>query len=149
MGPIRRFFRLPKAKKRLIIEATGLILFTRFGLYLTSIEKLQSFYQRFSKGNNYVNHIYRPDKSDIVWAIDTIGQKLFKDDTCLVIAIAGQAQLIHYGIPSKLQLGCLKGEDMSIFAHAWVESDGDVIIGGTESEISKYTPLTDIRKVRI
>jgi len=149
MGPIRGFFQLPLAKKRLIIEATGLILVTRLGLYLTSVHKLQSFYQRFNNVENTPYPGNNPVKSEITWAVNSIGQKIFKDDTCLVIAIAGQALLNYHGIPARLQLGCLLAEDKSIFAHAWVECEGEVVIGGTEREISKYTLLTDIKEVRI
>ena len=149
MGALRNYFRLPFTKKRLIIEAAGLIIFTRFGLYLTSLQKLQVFFQRFTNVDNIQYLGNNPAKSEIIWAVNTTGQKLFKDDTCLVMAIAGQAILNHHGIPAKLQLGCLLGEDKSIFAHAWVESEGKIIIGGTEREISKYTLLTDIKEVRI
>lgn len=149
MGPIRGFLQLPLAKKKLIIEATGLIIITRLGLYLTSVQKLQSFYQRFSNIDNSQNPGKCSSEADIAWSINSIGQKLFKDDTCLVIAIAGQALLNYHGIPARLQLGCLLAEDKSIFAHAWVECEGEVVIGGTKREVSRYTPLTDIREVRI
>ena len=149
MGAIQGFFRLPFYKRRLIIEAAVMISFTNFGLHLTSFQKLQSFFQQLFRLNKVRYQKTHPNKSDIAWAIETTGQKLFKDDTCLVIALAGQSLLKLYGIPAKLQLGCLKGDKKTIFAHAWVESDGEVIIGGTERDISKYTPLTDLKGVRV
>ena len=149
MESVRNFFRLPLYKRRLIIEAAVLISFTNFGLHLTSFQKLQSFYQQLFRLNKVRYQKTHPNKSDIAWAIETTGQKLFKDDTCLVIALAGQSLLNLYGIPAKLQLGCLLGDEKTIFAHAWVENEGEVIIGGTERDISKYTPLTDFKGVRV
>ena len=149
MESVRNFFRLPFRKKRLIIEAAIFMLFTDLGLHLTSFQKLQSFYQHIFRPKKVRSQTNFPDKSEIAWAIETTGQKLFEDDTCLVIALAGQSLLNYYGIPAKLLLGCLLGDEKTIFAHAWVESDGEVLIGGTEREISKYTPLTDLKGVQV
>jgi hypothetical protein len=60
--------------------------------------------------------------------------------TCLTQALAGQVLLNHYGYCAHVHVGVTKAEGNGGFqAHAWLESDGTVVIG--ESEVA-YVPLT-------
>jgi hypothetical protein len=60
--------------------------------------------------------------------------------TCLTQALAGQVLFDLYGHPAHVHVGVIKTEGKGTFqAHAWLESDGKVVIG--ESEAS-YIPLT-------
>jgi Transglutaminase-like superfamily len=60
--------------------------------------------------------------------------------TCLTHALAGQVLLTHYGYPTNVHVGVTKAEGQGTFqAHAWLESDGKVVIGQSEQP---YVPLT-------
>lgn len=59
--------------------------------------------------------------------------------TCLVQALAAQALLSAGGQASNLCIGVAKEGRSSIEAHAWVEIEGEVIIGATEQ--GRYTRL--------
>jgi hypothetical protein len=61
--------------------------------------------------------------------------------TCLTQALATQVLLDQRGQTARTRIGVVKGEDGQLQAHAWVESEGVVVIGGSESEIKQYTPL--------
>jgi hypothetical protein len=50
--------------------------------------------------------------------------------TCLTQAIAAHWLLRQGGFPAVLYLGVLRGPGAVFRAHAWVESDGRVLIGG-------------------
>ena len=54
--------------------------------------------------------------------------------TCLTHALAGQILLARYGYPAVINVGVAKPEtDMKSFqSHAWLECDGQVIIGTSE-----------------
>jgi len=67
----------------------------------------------------------------IAWAVTTAGCFIPKS-TCLVKAMAVQALLAGEGIASVLHIGVMKGNGASLDAHAWVESEGRVVIGGSE-----------------
>jgi Transglutaminase-like superfamily len=63
--------------------------------------------------------------------------------TCLTQALAGRILLTHYGYPAIVHVGVTRAEGAgnTFHAHAWLESDGKVIIG--ESEVP-YVPLTTL-----
>ena len=46
-----------------------------------------------------------------------------------------------FRLPACLRIGVVKGAGGQFQAHAWVESDGVVVIGGSEPEPERYTPL--------
>ena len=58
--------------------------------------------------------------------------------TCLVQALAGQWMLLREGYPAQLRIGVSKAEGFE--AHAWVELEGKVLIGGPE-ESARFTPF--------
>jgi hypothetical protein len=54
--------------------------------------------------------------------------------TCLTRALAARALLALKGHASLLQLGVARANRHGIRAHAWVECDGTVVVGGPVSE---------------
>jgi len=54
--------------------------------------------------------------------------------TCLVQALAAGILLRRAGLPATLHLGVPGGRRGKFGAHAWVESDGQVVVGGDPSE---------------
>ena len=50
--------------------------------------------------------------------------------TCLVQAIAVQVMLAQKGYPANLCLGAKKDGKSDLKAHAWIESNGSVVVGG-------------------
>ena len=67
--------------------------------------------------------------------------RLVPDATCLVQAAAARILLARAGIASTLRLGVRRGSRGELLAHAWVECNGIVIIGGIESP-GTYSTLT-------
>jgi hypothetical protein len=47
--------------------------------------------------------------------------------------------LVRQGYPALLHIGAAKGEGGQLRAHAWVESEGRVVIGG--HDLGRYAPL--------
>lgn len=59
--------------------------------------------------------------------------------TCLTQALTLRALLARAGIPSALAIGVARGDASGIAAHAWLEVDGEVVIG--EGGMERYTRL--------
>jgi hypothetical protein len=59
--------------------------------------------------------------------------------SCLNQALAAQVLLGRRGHPSLVHIGVARGERGQFQAHAWVESGGQVVIGGPGYE--RFTPL--------
>lgn len=57
--------------------------------------------------------------------------------TCLVRALAAEQLLAQSGHASLVRFGVASTLDAGFIAHAWVESDGIVLVGGDVSEFSE------------
>lgn len=64
--------------------------------------------------------------------------------TCLTQALAAQFLLARLGYPSQIRIGVAKDSDGELLAHAWLLSNGSVVIGGSMQELSRYVVLTEI-----
>jgi hypothetical protein len=53
---------------------------------------------------------------------------------CLVQALAAKALLSRAGYPTLIRIGVAASEDGKLRAHAWLERDGEIVIGGAGSE---------------
>jgi hypothetical protein len=62
--------------------------------------------------------------------------------TCLTRAITGQYLLRKAGIESRLCIGVMRDDHKKFQAHAWLEKDCRVILGGSQDEIRQWIPLT-------
>ena len=91
-----------------------------------------------------MEHADETYQDDISWAIKRTGENLIGEYTCLPVALAGQLQLNLHGIPARTRLGVQKTMNGEIKAHAWVECNGKIVIGGSEQEIEHYTVLSDL-----
>jgi hypothetical protein len=61
---------------------------------------------------------------------------------CLPQALAARALLRAHGAPANLRLGVTKTETGQLQAHAWLECQGRIVLGGF-SALSRYTALAD------
>jgi hypothetical protein len=76
------------------------------------------------------DHGYR---SRTIWAVETVARALLPAGPCLSQAIVADMLLRRRGYPSVLRIGVAHGARGELRAHAWVESDGEVVIGGAKS----------------
>jgi hypothetical protein len=80
-----------------------------------------------------------PSAERIAWAVAAASGLVPDGSNCLIRALAAGRMLSHYGYASTLQIGVTKALDGGLAAHAWLESDGRVIIGGFA--LDRYVPL--------
>lgn len=76
------------------------------------------------------------------WAVRMVSYHI-SGARCLVQALAMMAMLKYAGISSTLCIGVAKEGGSPFEAHAWVEIDGNAVIGGPEPE--KFTKLGNVR----
>jgi hypothetical protein len=84
-----------------------------------------------------VNPARRPDTAKIAWAVAAANRILHGD--CLPLALAVELMLRHYGYPAEFKIGAGRDPGGAFIAHAWVESEGQVVIG--DFELGKYAEL--------
>lgn len=75
----------------------------------------------------------------IPWAIRVASRYVPRGSNCLVQAVATQAMLARRGRSAQIRIGAAKDNDTQFKAHAWVECEGRIVIGG--AGVSQYTPF--------
>jgi hypothetical protein len=77
----------------------------------------------------------------IAWAVRVVSPHVLGIRPCLTQALAVQTFLRRRGSSARIHLGVARGDRGQFEAHAWVEHGGKVVIGGSSSELERYTPL--------
>lgn len=146
MKRLRRFIRLPADMRRLLIEAFLLLAFIRTGLWLTSLPRLRQTLKRWGRARPYHGDADML-REKVAWVIHVAGGYL-PGTNCLPQALAAQVMLTRLAQPAMLHIGVARDDAGRFKAHAWLESSGHVVVGGTASA-SQYTalPLTEWKKL--
>jgi Transglutaminase-like superfamily len=140
MKRLRRLLALNPTERRLLVEAALLLAVIRLGLKLLPFRTFWGLFNRAARapvGSPKANFL--PDR--IAWAVTVAGPRVLGVRLCLSQALAVQLLLRRRGYHARLHLGVARGDLGQVQAHAWVESNGRVVIGGSASELERYTPL--------
>ena len=112
----------------------------RLGLWLLPFQTLLQGLEKLGRSASPSLSISPPFSiSHIVWRVN-VSSRYLPGVKCLARALATQVLLTRYGYSSELQIGVAKSEQGELEAHAWVEYQGKVIIGGL-STLSRFVPL--------
>jgi hypothetical protein len=140
MGSLARLSALPAAERRLLLAAAGLLTAIRVALWTLPFRSVYGAVcsrgpspRRAAAGE--------PAPERIVWAVEVAARRVPRA-TCLVRALAAQALLARHGHASQLRLGVARGASRAFEAHAWLEADGRILIGGATRE--RYVPLPSL-----
>ena len=76
----------------------------------------------------------------VAFAIPRMGARVPWHATCLVQAIAARHWLAREGIHSSIIFGARRHDGSAIDAHAWLEADGRVVVGGEPAGYARFTP---------
>jgi hypothetical protein len=91
----------------------------------------------------------RPPAERVTWAVEAVSRRIPRA-TCLTQALSAQFLLRRFGYDSRLCLGVARTPRGEFRAHAWLERDGSVLIGGAEaSAFTRLPALTERRVTRI
>lgn len=142
MRRLNKLLRLPAAERGLLARAAILLGAIRLGLWLLPFRTFRRLLDRVTHAPHRPGTLDRRQASpeQVVWAVTTASRYLPGARTCLVRALAAQVLLARRGHPTRLRIGVAKGEAGQLEAHAWVEKDGKVLIGGTD-DLARYTGL--------
>jgi hypothetical protein len=140
---LRKLLATPARDLQLLLRAWLLVAAVRLGLTLASYRAVRRVLQKIMpparKG--------QPDPADTpaiirncVWAVH-VASHYVPAATCLTQAIALQALLTRRGQEASLHIGVARDDKGQFEAHAWVESGGRVIIGGSRESTQRFTPI--------
>lgn len=131
---IRKFARLAP-RDRAVLTRTVVTL---------ALSRVVTWVLPFPVGRRLLVGKRRPDRQTVTgdqirWAMHH-AQRVVPRATCLPQAVAAEALLTRGGLPAHLQIGVKKTSDGKITAHAWVESDGRIVVGDLR-DLDAYTRL--------
>lgn len=137
MRPIRAVTRRTPAERRVLASAAVLVPTLRAALWLLPFPTVLRVVDRLSRLDGPPRTAPGPD--EIARAVRSVGKRVLRRKPCLTQALAGLAMLRRAGYPARLHIGVANG-GFRPRAHAWLELDGSVLLGGASAP-DRYVPL--------
>lgn len=132
---LEAFVRLPAGDRSLLVRSILVLGAARVTLWLLPLRVVRRLLARV--GRRPAPEEITPER--IGWAID-LARRIVPRATCLPQALAGEALLAYAGHPAELRIGVIKsGERKLLEAHAWVESEGRIVVGDLPQGLTEYT----------
>ncbi len=144
---LRKFLSLPPYKQWLLVKASLVLLGIHFGLRLFRFHYIYRIINSFRHTPLPGDPANGKGMGPIIWAVNRAGFYLLGSNSCLRRALAGQFFLLREGFPATLRIGVMKQSDGSLLAHAWIEKDGTILIGGSAERLDLFQPLADLDQV--
>jgi hypothetical protein len=139
MTRLGNFLRLPPADRRLLATATLLQAAIRLGLTLLPYRRLRGLVDHLARVSPR-RHLAPPASPErIAWAV-TRASRSVPGATCLTQALAAKVLLERCGHPARVRVGIDRAAGAPLLAHAWVECEGRIVLGG--ADLARYTPLS-------
>ena len=136
---IRKFFDLPPKERRILAQAWVLFLLAELALRTIPFKHLLTLGQKNCvKGHDQPPFQPTPSAHRLAWLVDVAGRYSLVNPTCLKQALILSWLLRRQGLASTLRIGVARHQE-TLMAHAWLEQNGQVIIGRAGRE--QYQPL--------
>jgi len=136
MRRIHKFLNLSSDQRRLLIKTWVLLGVIRLGLELFPFSTFRKLLSKLTP----ILVLFKKDfsKEYLVWSVAVVSPYIPKT-TCLAQALTAQLLIQLAGHRACLHIGVNHGTGGCLEAHAWVESQGRILIGGFD--INRYTHL--------
>jgi hypothetical protein len=139
MRRLAKLFRMPFSDLRLLAEAMLALTFVKVGLGVLRFQTLRRLLKKVTVGREQSVPQRRIVKK-VVWSINKISAYAPFFRNCLNRALATQVLLGRRGQEVDLRIGVATDASGNFRAHAWIESDGRIVLGGMD-DIWQLTPL--------
>lgn len=146
MKRILKFLRLPSTDRRLLIKSAFLLGVIRLGLSLLPLKTLLGLVRGVKHERTGVSSADNISSDRIAWAV-IVASRYVPFATCLTRAMVVQMLFAQEGYPAHLRIGVAKSEEDRLEAHAWVESQGRIVIGGLK-DLSRFNLLPPLEGKR-
>jgi len=135
----RKYHLCNRADRRILFQSLFLVVGVRLGLWLLPFRLLYRILLKLESAP--FSQSADPAIIDqISWAVGTVS-RFVPRATCLTQAMAAKVIFCRKKQPAVLRIGVTKDSRGALLAHAWIETNGKIVIGGTESTVERYTEL--------
>ena len=129
MDRLSKLYRLSGDERWLLLKATALLAFIRASLAVLPYPSVRPLLDRASRTSHRLAR--RPQPPDqLAWATRVAGRIVPHGGHCFSQALTLRIFLARRNYPSTICFGVQQGDNSPLMAHAWVEHDGEVLIGG-------------------
>lgn len=129
MRQVIKFWHLPAAHQRLLIEAALWLLVARVALRVIPFRHLVGFFERRPRGPEVAEAERERLRQAVQWAIHTATRHLPGTTVCFPKAIAAQALLRQRGVGATLYYGAATRAERGLTTHVWVQDGAQGIVG--------------------
>lgn len=134
MGRLRRYLGLPAAERRLFHHAWAAVMWVRLRLWLLPFPVIRKQIEREPVPRFAPRQPWTPEQ--IAQAVRRAGRYV-PWASCVVLALAAREMCAAAGHATRLHVGVRPGQPFA--AHAWLECEGRVLLGGEDA--GDYAPL--------
>ena len=128
----------------MLLCAMGLTVCIRLALSVWSLRQVTQAIRRIASHLPRLGTATPAYRRRAAWAANAVGHRFLPNRPCLTQALVLQYLLLRRGDDrSELHIGVAKGKEGELLAHAWIERNGRILIGGTASP-HKYQRLDGI-----
>ena len=131
MSQLAKFFRLSAADRRLVLEAAAWLGLARAAVITLPFRLVAAILRRQKHTRTAENETA---VRRVAWAVRRTSRYTPWRSNCLAKAIAGRCMLRRRRIASTLYFGMTRGSDSQLAAHAWLQSGGMTLTGGSNLE---------------
>jgi Transglutaminase-like superfamily len=147
MKPLFKLLRLHKIERQLLIQTFILLGLIRLGLRWLPFQKMLDILANISQASSRQQPSpIRPEQ--MVHAVELSSRYLPGEVLCLPRALTMHVLMRDQGYAPQLRIGVAKGAKGNLEAHAWVEHQGNVVMGYVR-DLSRYTPLPSFKGCRL
>jgi len=129
----RKFRELTGRERVLLVQAAAWLVWIRLLLFILPFRHVRALVLHWSKPRRARVLAHR-----IAYVTNAAANRIPRT-TCLPRALVAQMLLSRHSDRAELHIGVAKDSNGKLEAHAWVESGGQVVIGGIE--VGRYTRL--------
>jgi hypothetical protein len=140
MARLSKFLGLRSADRGLLLKTMLLVWIVRLGLWLLPFHLMRQLLAKLALKSASSHNGGRDLEDRDIWAV-TVACRYVPLATCLTQALVTKVLLGRHGHHATVRIGVACSDGGELQAHAWVESNGRVVIGGSESSLKRYTPL--------
>ena len=143
MPKLRRFLDLTSQERWLVLKALVLTGTVRLGLSILPFRYLLRLLERTSQPVSAARCVGAPLSVErTVWAVSA-ASRFIPGASCLTQALTARLLLTRVGYPAKLEIGVAHNKQGKLEAHAWVEVNGQTVIGDLADlpRFAKFPPF--------
>jgi hypothetical protein len=133
MARVVRFLRLTPQQRWLLCKATALLAVVRVSLSVLPYPVVRALLDRIGRSSSRLER-NPPPAEQLAWATTVSGRIVPGGGHCLSQALTLCTFLGRRSYPARICYGVREVEGAPLMAHAWVEHDGAVLIGGGNLE---------------